>query len=197
MPVHTWADNDVPTASDFNTNFRDQVVSTVTSATRPAGTAGQLIYETDTTRYMGYNGGWVNFGLLAAWNTYAPSVVQSGVVTHTDSYARYFKIGRLVSFIVVLDITGTGTANTAVSVSLPFTAAVSNTNMTIGSGHIRDVSAGLKYFGLAVQASTTTVALLEIAQGTDRLLGATGASFAAALASPDFISIQATYEANA
>jgi hypothetical protein len=198
MPYTTISDGDVKTASYWNANLRDQVVSTVTSATRPAGTEGQVIYETDTDLVYIYSGsGWVLYGGIGAWTTYAPSVVQSGTVTHTDSYARYFKIGRLVAVNLVLDITGTGTANAVVYVSLPFTAAVNNTNMTIGNGYIRDASAGFKYFGLAVLASTTSMALLEIAQGTDRQLGFTGASFSAALAAGDFISMQATYEANA
>lgn len=52
MPTKTWADGDIPSGADFNTYFRDQVVTTCTSGTRPSTSVdGRMIYETDTTRY--------------------------------------------------------------------------------------------------------------------------------------------------
>src|SRR6476659_5653960 len=98
MPVKTWATNDVVAASDLNTQFRDQVVSTVTSGTRPTGTEGQVIYETDTDLLYIYNGGWVRFGASGAWTSWTPTLVQSSAVTKTVTYAKYEKIGRKVSF---------------------------------------------------------------------------------------------------
>ena len=64
MPYTTVLTNDVPSASFLNANYRDQVISTVTSGTRPTGTEGQVIYETDTDRFYWHNGGgW----LLLPW----------------------------------------------------------------------------------------------------------------------------------
>ncbi len=89
MPVKTWATNDVPTASDLNTQYRDQVISTVTSGTRPSGTEGQVIYETDTDLLYIYNGGWVRFGAGGGWTSYTPTLTQSSAVTKTVTYAKY------------------------------------------------------------------------------------------------------------
>jgi hypothetical protein len=48
------------TTTWWNANVKDQVISTVTSATRPAGTEGQVIYETDTDRVLMHDGAaWV------------------------------------------------------------------------------------------------------------------------------------------
>lgn len=192
MPVKTWATNDVPTASDFNTHFRDQVLSTVTSGTRPSGTEGQMIYETDTDLCYIYNGGWVRFGAGGGWTTYTPTLTQSGAVTKTVTYAKYEKVGRMVTVNVRLDVTGAGSANNAVTVSLPFTAATSA--IDIGVGRIVDASAAQGFTGTAYLASTSTVYLNDTTQAAAVALGQTGAAFSAALASGDSITCSFTYE---
>ncbi len=195
MPVKTWATNDVPTASDFNTQFRDQVISTVTSGTRPSGTEGQVIYETDTDLCYIYNGGWVRFGAGGGWTSYTPTLTQSSAVTKTVTYAKYEKIGRQVILNVNLSITGTGSANNTVTVSLPFTAAVGG-NLPVGGGFLFDVSAALNYPNIAVLNSTTTAAFIDAATPHALYQGQTGADFAAALAAGDGIDFFAVYEAS-
>ncbi len=192
MPVKTWATNDVPTASDLNTHYRDQVISTVTSGTRPSGTEGQMIYETDTDLCYIYNGGWVRFGAGGGWTSYTPTLTQSSAVTKTVTYAKYEKIGRLVICQVLLNVTGTGAANNSVTISLPFTAASSN--IDTGSGHIFDSSAGTNNPGIAFTSSTTTVALVDATAATGATLGVTGAVFSAALASGDAVLFNIMYE---
>jgi len=196
MPVKTWATNDVPTASDLNTQYRDQVISTVTSGTRPSGTEGQMIYETDTDLCYIYNGGWVRFGASAGWTSFTPTLTQSSAVTKTVNYAKYEKIGRLVIAQISVSVTGTGVANNTVTCTLPFTAAsVGGGNMDCGSGHIFDASAATNYPGVAVLNSVTTVALLDATAGTAVLSGQTGAAFSAAIALSDGISMCVMYEA--
>jgi len=194
MPVKDWATNDVPTASDFNTQFRDQVISTVTSATRPTGTEGQLIYETDTDLCYLYNGGWVRFGAGGGWTSFTPTLTQSGAVTKTITYAKYEKVGRMVAVSVLLAVTGTGTGNNKVTVSLPFTAAIAGAHY--GGGYIADVSSGSPYTAGIVHAdTTTTMALIDATQATSvAYLGVTGSVFAAALASGDTVSMSLVYE---
>lgn len=193
MPVNTVADGDVLTASFVNTNYRDQVVSTVTSGTRPAGTEGQIIYETDTDKLYIYSGsGWVRFGAQGGWTTYTPTLTQSGAVTHTATYAKYEKIGRKVTVNFVLAVTGSGTASNKVTVSLPFTAAQAG-DMGVGSGGIVDASAVLFYPAIVVIDTTTTFAFQDATQGTAGYLGATGV-FTAGLASGDVVRGSLTYE---
>jgi hypothetical protein len=193
MPVKTWATNDVPTASDFNTHFRDQVVSTVTSGTRPSGTEGQIIYETDTNLLYVYDGsGWVRFGASGGWTTYTPTLTQSAAVTKTVTYAKYEKVGRMVSVSWLLDVTGTGTAANAVTVSLPFTAATSL--LMGGSGMIYDSSANTIYPGLISLASTTTASYIDATTTTGAGQALGNVTFTAALASGDAIRGSITYE---
>jgi hypothetical protein len=194
MPVTTWADGNVPTASQFNTNFRDQVVSTVTSGTRPSGTEGQIIYETDTDLLYIYNGGWVRFGASAGWTSYTPTLVQSSTVTKTVTYAKYEKIGRLVIVNGSLAITGTGVANNAVNVGLPFTAATAN--LDVGVGDLNDTSAATRYPFIVNLGSVTAMQFFDSGAGFAQAMGQTGAPFAAALASGDVINFHAMYEAS-
>jgi hypothetical protein len=192
MPVKTWATNDVPTASDFNTQFRDQVISTCTSGTRPAGTTGQFIYETDTNFLYVYVGGWIQMGNAGQWASWTPVLTQSTAVTKTVTYARHFKSGRTVTCTWALAVTGTGTGSNAVTVSLPFTAASS----AFGSAFIYDASASLWYPAVSILSSPTAIALGDTtAPSTGLFLGSTGTAFTAALASGDQVAGNTTYEA--
>ena len=53
----------------------------------------------------------------AAWETWTPTVTQSGSVTCTVTYAKYAQIQKLVVASAYLTVTGTGTANNPVLVS--------------------------------------------------------------------------------
>jgi hypothetical protein len=191
---HTFATNDVVSASDMNAYVRDNTIPQVTSATRPTGVQGQLIYETDTGYLQIYSGsGWVRFGSHSGWTSYTPTLTQSATVTKTVSYAKYEKIGRQVTVIVQLAITGSGTANNPVQVGLPFTAG---TAAFYGSGYITDTSAVTNYPMIAVPASTTAVQFIDSTAGTGGvLMGQTGAAFSAALAVGDGVNFGVTYEA--
>ncbi len=193
---HTFATNDVVTATDLNNYVRDNTIPQVTSATRPTGVQGQIIYESDTGYLQIYSGsGWVRFGGHAGWTSYTPTLTQSATVTKTVSYAKYEKIGRLVYVQISLSITGAGTVNNAIIIGVPFTAGTALIN---GSGYLADTSAGTNYPFIVVQASTTTVTLLDSTQGTGGVfLGQTGAAMSAALASGDGIQCSFFYEAAA
>lgn len=75
MADFTFVDGNAPTASNWNTNVRDQLFVIATSATRPAApVTGRVIYETDTGREMRYDGSvWQQVGQLGAWTTYTPT----------------------------------------------------------------------------------------------------------------------------
>lgn len=137
----------------------------------------------------------------AGWATYTPAITQSGDVTKTVTYARWVQLGKTVHVVVTLAVTGTGSANNRVTVSLPVTAHASLTGgvATIGSGRIFDSSAGVVYRGVPVCQSTTTVRIEATGHTTTGIagdgLGAVGTPFTAALASGDIVEFSATYEA--
>lgn len=132
-----------------------------------------------------------------AWTPYVPTLVQSGAVTKTVSYASYTKIGRFVIGQVVLVCTGAGSANNEVRIGLPV-AAANVQSQTIGEGHIIDVSAAnASYKGLSILQNANYLTLLDTSVNTYTMLGATGAAFTAALASGDFVRAGFWYESAA
>lgn len=194
MPVSNVVAGTPVTASFMNTNWRDQVVSTVTSATRPTGTEGQVIYETDTDRYYACTvaGTWVEILKLGALNTWTPTLTQSGALTKTVVTASYMRMGRLVECFVFLSVTSSGTGNNPITVSLPVTAAAT----TAGGGSGYFVAASNFYPGICRMPSTTTMAMLDATQVTGNLnLGQTGTALTGALISGDSVAMKFTYVA--
>ncbi len=160
-------------------------------------TEGLWAYLIDTTSLTVYTGSaWSTVGPVhGAWTTYAPTLTQSGSVTHTATYAKYMRVGRTIIGQAYLAVTGSGTGGNAVTISLPVTAGAPTSGIAVGSGVITDSSAGLYYNGTAFLASSTTVAIYHGAGGVASALGVNG--FSAALASGDVVSVAFTYEASA
>lgn len=185
----------------WNGQVRDQVVSVFASeaARNIAITSpveGMLCYTSDTDSFWAYNGSaWVGYGRASAWGTYTPTLTQSSTVSATVTQARWNRIGRTIFTHVQLSVTATGTANNAVTVTLPFTAAYANTG-AVGQGFIYDASPGnTTHSGIAYLQSTTTIRLTDTNSGVTGGLGAASTSFTAALASGDFVTFSAVYEA--
>jgi hypothetical protein len=194
VPVTTRADGDVITASSHNANCRDQVISTVTSGTRPAGTEGQVIYETDTDAFQAYNGGWMEYGRTAGATTWTPQIDQgaSTNLAKTVTTAFYVRIGNIVFAWGTLALTASGTAGSGVTVSLPVTGVGYAANDSIGVGYISDASAGSNSANCSawIQAGLATVAFQ---QDTTTVAGRWGANPNIALASGDSIRFSVTY----
>lgn len=147
--------------------------------------AGDVLTASDVNTYLAGEGG--------AWTTYTPTLTQSGAVTKTVTYARYARFGRLIVFIVRLDVTGTGSANNAITISLPVTASVADVTIP-GGGFVRDNSATTNYPGVSYLASTTTVSLIPTASNTNGVsIGQ--AEMTAALANTDVVEMAGVYEA--
>lgn len=133
-----------------------------------------------------------DFVPMNAWETYVPTLTQSGSVTKTDTYAKFVRLGRTIIGEVSLAVTGTGTAANAVIVTLPVTAAAAN--LVVGSGWIYDASTNTIWPGVAEDETTTTFRLRSAS-------GAAGAGwlgvqdFTAALASTDLVRAHFMYEA--
>jgi hypothetical protein len=197
VPYNVPADGVARTAAYELANWTDQVISTVTSSTRPSSPPeGQRIYETDTDREYTWNGSaWVQQGGTGVWTSYTPTVTQSGAVTVTVTYSRYNKIGRTVVWSCSVAVTGSGSASNAIVFTLPVTAAVSGP--IVGAGILND--AGVGFYGLnASLASTTTLVFYpQSATATTTAVGGAGGGFTAGLAATDAISFSVTYESAA
>ena len=127
-----------------------------------------------------------------AWTAYTPTLTQSGAVTKTVTSARYMKVGRMVTAVVYLTCTGSGTASNPVLIGLPVAAAA--INLRVGVGQIVDASAGfVAYNGIAEILTTTTVRLWPASTDSGDVLG--NVVFTAALANNDQVHISVTYEA--
>lgn len=147
---------------------------------------GAALTETDINTYLMGEGG--------AWTTWTPTLQQAGVVTATVTHAVYGRWGRLIIASFRLTATGAGSANFAVQVSLPATAA--RAQGVLGTGVIFDSSAALVYSGTAVLTSTTALQFEGQGGGVSpNSLGSTGSYFTAALAANDVITATITYEA--
>lgn len=158
----TWVAGDVLTAAQLNAELRDALL-----AAFPLG-------PPDT-----------------AWTSYTPTLTQPGAVTKTVTYARYTRVGRLITVNALLTVTGTGTASNNVLVGLPVAAAQA-ANLCVGSGYIFDTSAGTTFKGLLAVTSSTTVGFLPANTITPGFLG--NDTFTAALAAGDAVTFIATYE---
>jgi hypothetical protein len=164
-------------------------------------TEGMMAWLHDTNTLTVYTGSaWTTVGPLhGVLTSWTPAVVQSGSVASTNERSVYTRLGRLIIASFYVTITGTGTANNAITVSLPVNAA--STAGSIGTAHFRDNSTGLNSGAFCKLASASTFNLLDSAFGAtldvDAYIGLTGATFDAAIAANDYIMGQVIYDAAA
>jgi len=120
VPYNTVTTNQAVTSSFLNTNYRDQVISTVTSATRPSGTEGQVIYETDTDAFQVYNGSsWVEYGRAGSWIASTPTLSN---VTGGTVAMQSCRMGKTLFFAIQITA-GTATGAATVGITTGFTSA--------------------------------------------------------------------------
>lgn len=190
MPLQTWVTNQVLTSTDMNIVGR-QSIAVVTSVTRPASPVeGQTIYETDTDKFVVWDGAaWVEVLQVGAWTSYTPTLTQNGAKsTSTNSFAYARVGGRCIDVDGQLTCTQAGTAGNKITLSLPVTAASRYVNGTpLGSAICNDGSAWRS--GSAVFDTTTTVAIQ-----LDNLANIYGILPSIALASGMKIAMKLRYE---
>jgi len=154
-------------SSITNTNITDlrtrawlhQSTITCTSTSRPASPfEGMRIYETNTDQELVYTGSaWVVVSRLGAWTDFSSSVVisQGATPTKTMTYCRYQKIGRLCTYQGYAQITSSGTLDTAISISLPFTAV--QTSLPVGNFYWHYSGTATNWLYPATLSSTTAL----------------------------------------
>lgn len=130
------------------------------------------------------------------WVNYTPTLVQSVTVTKTVTYARYVKIGRLVTASGSLTVTGAGTANANIVVGLPF-AANFLAFTAIGTAYIFKSSTTTNVSGTAAYDSANGFNIVGAGSKTvaTSRLGLTGSDFPTGLAAGDIVHYTVTYEA--
>lgn len=128
-----------------------------------------------------------------AWTGYTPSWTQGATtITKTVNRAVYQRIGRWCTVTVRMTATGAGTANNAITVGLPLTAAAQG--FPIGQFHFDDTGVGF-YTGVVTLNATTTMQFYWGGlNGATPALGQTGGGFGAAIAIGDVMTFSVTYE---
>lgn len=168
--------------SALHDDMYDEIVAIATElGTLPKGTATSVKARLDLFE-------------SGAWTSYTPTVSQgaSTDIAKTVHYAKYARWGRLVMCNVSVSVTASGSAGSAVNVTLPVSAAYVSAGLSAGSVYLYDASITTKYICTAIPSSTTTVAFY--ASGVSAA-GGWGADPNVALANTDFITFSLAYEA--
>lgn len=146
-----------------------------TSATRPSNPFnGQMIYETDTSRIYMYQTSYGNWLIQnEPWQSYTPTLAQGATtdIAKTVNYSEYTRMGRTVHYQFRISITGTGTAGSALSLSLPFQNTITSAAPIIGDGFVYDSSAGTVITG-NINATFTGFCQLVTSAGAGQSWGA-------------------------
>jgi 3',5'-cyclic AMP phosphodiesterase CpdA len=195
-----WTAGEKPTAAQFDTYLQEQTIMRFASAAaRDAALAsvlaeGMFAYLVDTNTLTMYTG--------SAWSTIGP--VHGALLAHTPqldqgastniaktvTYSKYKRIGREVTWTFQVDITASGSAGSAMTLTLPVTAATSG--LVVGNIEFYDTSTTTHNFGGAYLSSTTLLTGMNDSTALDSRFGVFPS---VALASGDILRGIATYEA--
>jgi len=135
MPETTWSDTDVATAAKLN-QIEDQIIVTCTSSTRPTGTEGRMIFETDTDKLMIYDGAAWNLDGGSKWNTFTPSWTAVTLGTSPTNVGAYRYVAGGIRVLARLTLgTSTGDVTGSVTMTVPNseTAAALSNLFAVGS----------------------------------------------------------------
>lgn len=181
---------DPVTESWYTDNVRQQVVTQCTSATRPTGVQGRIIAETDTGRWLYYDGtGWII--AYEPWQSWTPTWtnVTVGDGTHASYYQR--SNGRLffkAKFTLGSTSAITGTITLTVPVAASVTDDLSGFDVTLSDTGTQT------YLAKTLGASTTTTAIYaQNASGTYLTPTATSSTVPHTWANTDIISLSGVY----
>lgn len=149
-------------------------------------TTGDFWMDTTTKTIKVFDG--AEFLIVQSYEStsYSPLLLQPGAFGRTVVSATYQYEGDYVTGEVSLSVTGTGNANTAVSVSMPVTPATEAAGACAGHGYIYDASAGTR-IPLQPVIVGTNFLLGDATQGTGVALGQNTSAFTAALVNTDAI----------
>jgi hypothetical protein len=160
VPDSGISDGSVYTSAFHDSYVRQQVIAQVTSATRPTGVEGRVIYETDTNRMMIYNGSAWMF-LRTESETYTPTlgsmvVGTGGSASNTAVYS--FSGGVLtIAGTVQFGTSGATYPGASNTITLPatFTPAASETPNYPLVGIANMTAGGVSATGVVALVSST------------------------------------------
>lgn len=181
---------------------REQVSGTAAARAALSGTdlyAGLRFLETDTSKVKVYTGSaWVTIAYLGAWDTYTPTLAQgsSTNITKTIHRASYRQLGLEVTLHLDLAATAAGQVGTAITITLPVTAATPGVGMIHGQTGCYIKIAGTQYSGtVVIEAGALTQ--LKFIRTDVSVTNYMGIDPSAALASGDSIGLSFSYLAAA
>ena len=132
-----------------------------TSGTRPSGVEvyeGRRIYETDTSMWQSYDGSaWSPIGPVdGALTDWTPTVDQgaSTNIGKSSTYAKVSRVGRQIQATFRVVFNASGTAGSAIVVSLPVAAAATSNITAIGTGVF--ITSGAFYIPLTAIIGVTS-----------------------------------------
>jgi hypothetical protein len=169
VPRKLWTSEPL-TSLDVNTYLANQVITVCTSGTRPSSPpTGMTIYETDTTRYMGWSGSaWRAIAQNGVTTSYTPvltantgnpvlgtgSVVSGRYILHNGTSCTYWGS-------IQFGTSGVSAGTGQYFVSLPVAAAASTPGPTVGPAIVRDISGSVIQSASAyLFSSATTLSLV-------------------------------------
>lgn len=131
---------------------------------------GMLVYQLDTNTVYRYDGSaWWTVEIAAASTTnYTPTINQgaSSNIAKTVSHSQYRICDGILEWWFKLDMTASGTAGTAFTISTPVTMATITAGTTIGNGMVFDASVPTIDTGHYEWITTTTISL-SVGEGTN------------------------------
>lgn len=154
---------------------------------------GRIIYNSTTTALeMLFGGSWYRIGAADPWIGFTPVVTAGVVIGKTITYAKYVRHGNTVTAQVLLTITGVGTPNTAVAVTLPIGNAQA-IGSAVGSFMYQDSGTTI-YSGAAVLPVSPAGTVVGQANAQNAYIGQAPAF---TTANGDIVSYSITYETTA
>lgn len=140
-PPATWGDQ-VRDNFEYH-NLRGPYICT--SATRPGSPfEGQLIYETDTNKYLSYDGAawWTVGRAITTATSHTPTLAQgaSTNISKTLTVSEYAIVNGVCEWWFLITATAAGTAGSGITLTLPVNSAQATLLTPVGGGFVNDIS---------------------------------------------------------
>mgnify|MGYP006376960971 len=149
------------TASIVTVDELNALENVTTAAGKPSGAElreGRCIYENDTSYWQSYDGSaWSPIGPVdGALTDWTPTVDQgaSTNIGKSSTYAKVSRVGRQIQATFRVVFNASGTAGSAIVVSLPVAAAATSNITAIGSGVF--ITSGAFYIPLTAIIGVTS-----------------------------------------
>lgn len=194
MPRKTFTAGTLATASDVNTYLMDQSVMTFADATArnaaiTSPTEGMVCYLTGNDHLTVYDGS--NWRIIdIAWSDYTPTfsnfTLGNGTVT-----GKYFRIGRLVHFIVQVTLGSTSSVSATGGIQASLPVAYASTARFHGTARM---AVGSTFMGTLIGSGGNAVMYVNNVSGTYETVTLTTNAIPGTWATNHTFLMQGTYE---